>query len=197
VDPVERVKQLFAESAQLSESAADSQAAPIALAAQQIVDCLLRGGKILTCGSASCAADAQYFVAQMQHRFARARPGLPALALGAEPVVMNAIASDEGFDELFATQLRVLGQPGDLLFALSVDGTAENTCRAVDAARERQMPVIALTGHDGGETAARLGAEDVEIRTPASQAARVLENHRLVIHCLCDLIDLQLMGGDL
>jgi D-sedoheptulose 7-phosphate isomerase len=66
---------------------------------------------------------------------------------------------------------------------------------AVDAAADRQMRVIALTGRDGGDVALKLRANDIEIRTPAVDAARILENHRLVIHCLCDLIDLQLMGG--
>ena len=82
-----------------------------------------------------------------------------------------------------------------MLLVLSIDGTADNTTAALESAKERQLQIIALTGGDGGEIAVRLRSTDIEIRAPAVDAARILENHRLVIHCLCDLIDLKLMGG--
>jgi phosphoheptose isomerase len=195
LDLITRVTTLFAESAQLSASAAASQAAPIAQAAQSIVESLLGGGKALSCGNSGSAADAQYFAAQMQHRFERERPGLPAIALSSDAVILTAIALDDGIGEIFAKQISALGHPGDVLLALSANGTASSMTSAVEAAKERQMQTIALTGGDGGEVAARLGAGDIEIRTPALETPRILENHRLVIHCLCDLIDLQLMGG--
>ncbi|MCG6965187.1 MAG: SIS domain-containing protein [Chromatiaceae bacterium] len=195
MDLITRVTTLFAESAQLSASAAASQAAPIAQAAQSIVESLLGGGKALSCGNSGSAADAQYFAAQMQHRFERERPGLPAIALSSDAVILTAIALDDGIGEIFAKQISALGHPGDVLLALSANGTASSMTSAVEAAKERQMQTIALTGGDGGEVAARLGAGDIEIRTPALETPRILENHRLVIHCLCDLIDLQLMGG--
>jgi len=195
VDPIERVSALFAENMQLNAEAAESQASPIALAAECIVDSLLGGGKVLTCGNGGSAADAQYFAAQMQHRFERERPGLPAVALNSDATILTAIAVDEGFSEIFAKQVSALGHPGDVLFTLSISGTASNMTTAVEAAEERQMRIIALTGRDGGEVANQLRENDIEIRTPAVRAARILENHRLVIHCLCDLIDLQLMGG--
>lgn len=195
MDQIERVNTLFAENAQLNIDAVESQAAPIARAAQCIVTSLLGGGKVLSCGNGGSAADAQYFAAQMQHRFERERPGLPAVALNSDVATLTAIAVDEGFSEIFAKQVSTLGHPGDVLFALSINGTASNMTAAVEAAMDRQMQVIAMTGRDGGDVAARLRANDIEIRTPAVRAARILENHRLVIHCLCDLIDLQLMGG--
>lgn len=195
MDPIERVNAIFAESIQRNAAAADAQAAPIASAAQRIVNSLLGGGKVLSCGNGSSAADAQYFAAQMQHRFDRERPGLPAVALSADPAILTAIAADEGFSEIFAKQVNALGHPGDVLLAMSTDGAAGNMIAVVEAAQERQLQIVALTGRDGGEVAARLRATDVEIRMPATETARVLENHRLVIHCLCDLIDLQLMGG--
>lgn len=195
MDPIERVNAIFAESMQRNAAVADAQAAPIASAAQRIVNSLLGGGKVLSCGNGSSAADAQYFAAQMQHRFDRERPGLPAVALNADPAILTAIAADEGFSEIFAKQVNALGHPGDVLLAMSTDGAAGNMVAVVEAAQERQLQIVALTGRDGGEVAARLRATDVEIRMPATETARVLENHRLVIHCLCDLIDLQLMGG--
>lgn len=195
MDPIDRVTALFAESIEINSHAAAVQTAAIVDAAQAIVNSLLGGGKVLCCGNGSSAADAQYFAAQMQHRFDRERPGLPAIAINSDAATLTAIAIDEGFSAIFAKQVSTLGHPGDVLLAMGVSGTAVNTIAAVDAAHEQQMPVIAVTGRDGGELATRLRPGDIEIRTPAENAARILENHRLVIHCLCDLIDLQLMGG--
>lgn len=195
VNPTDRVTALFAESMETSALAAAAQAEPIANAAAAVVSCLLGGGKVLSCGNGRSAADAQYFSVQMQHRFERERPGLPAIALNSDAAMLTAIAIDDGIGAIFAKQVSALAHPGDVLFAMSVDGGAINTVAAVDEAHERQMRVIALTGRDGGELATRLRSDDIEIRTPAGEIARILENHRLVIHCLCDLIDLQLLGG--
>ena len=192
----ERVAAAYADSARIHAEAAESQAIPIVAAAQCIVGCLLGGGKILSCGNGGSAADAQYFTAHMQHRFARERPGLPAIALNSDTATLTAIALDEGFSEIFAKQISALGHPGDVLLTLSLNGTASNTITAVAAAQERQMHVVALTGRGGGKVAEMLRSSDTEIRTPADSLARILENHRLVLHCLYDLIDLQLMGGD-
>jgi phosphoheptose isomerase len=195
VDPTERVASLFAASSELHARAAASQVGPIAGAARLIVDSLLDGGKILSCGNGSSAADAQYFAAHMQHRFQRERPGLPAMALTADTATLTAIALDEGFNAIYAKQINSLGHPGDVLLTLSISGTAGNLVAAVEAARERQMHLVALTGRDGGLVAERLRAGDMEIRAPADEPARILENHRMVLHCLFDVIDLQLMGG--
>lgn len=195
MDSIERVNQLFAESIDTNARSADQQAKAISAAAQCIVASLLGGGKILSCGNGSSAADAQYFAAQMQHRFERERPGLPAVALNSDAAILTAIAIDEGYSAIFAKQVSALGHPGDVLLVFSISGLAVNTIAAVEAAKDRQMPIVALTGRDGGDVAARLRPTDIEIRTPAEESARILENHRLVIHCLCDLIDLQLMGG--
>lgn len=195
VDPIERINDLFTDSVQAATRAAETQPAAIALAAERIVNSLLGGGKVLSCGNGCSAADAQYFVAQMQHRFERERPGLPAIALNSDAATLTAIAVDEGFSEIFAKQIGALGHPGDVLLVFSIDGTAGNTTAALESAKERQLQIIALTGGDGGEIAVRLRSTDIEIRAPAVEASRILENHRLVIHCLCDLIDMKLMGG--
>lgn len=195
MDPIKRVTTLFTESMQVNAEALETQAEAIVMAAQLIVSSLLGGGKMLSCGNGCSAADAQYFAAQMLHRFERERPGLPAIALNSDTATLTAIAIDEGFSAIFAKQVSALGHPGDVLLALSVNGAAGNMIAAIKAAEERQMQIIALTGSDGGDLASELRSSDIEIRAPATESARILENHRLVIHCLCDLIDLQLMGG--
>lgn len=195
VDSIDRVNMLFAESIETNTHAASLQAEAISEAANSVVKSLLNGGKVLCCGNGCSAADAQYFATQMQHRFERERPGLPAIALNSDAALLTAIAIEEGFSAIFAKQVSALGHPGDVLLTMGIGGTAVNTVSAVEAAKDRQMQVVALTGRDGGKLAASLRDTDIEIRTPAQQSARILENHRLVIHCMCDLIDLQLMGG--
>lgn len=196
VENEERIATLFADNLRVNAAAAEQQAAPIARAAETMVASLLGGGKILSCGNGGSAADAQYFAGQMQHRFQRDRSGLPALALGSNAATLTSIARSEGFSHIFANQIGTLGHPGDVLLLLCVNGTADNIVNAAAAAQDRHIPVVAVTGKDGGVVTEYLGANDTEIRAPADSAARILENHRLVLHCLCDLIDLQLMGGE-
>ncbi len=117
------------------------------------------------------------------------------MALNADAATLTAIALDEGFNEIYAKQISSLGHPGDVLLTLSVNGTAGNIVAAIEAAQERQMQLVAITGRDGGTVAQRLRPTDTEIRAPAEEPARILENHRLVLHCLFDIIDLQLLGG--
>ena len=87
-----------------------------------------------------------------------------------------------------------LGRPGDVLLAISTSGNSKNVIAAMAAARERDLRIVALTGHDGGAMAGKLGDGDVEIRIPARRTARIQEVHLLVIHCLCDGIDRTLFG---
>lgn len=171
-------------------------AEPIARAATLIVQRLLEGSKTLACGNGVSAAEAQRFSAIMLNRFERERPGLPALSLSADVATVTAIANDYDYDEVFAKQIHAIGHPGDLLLAISPGGEAENINAAVAAAHEREMFVIALTGNGGGNLAHHLRETDIEIRVPAVQAAVIQEIHVFAIHCLCDLIDQQLLGTE-
>ncbi len=193
MDPVLRIKRAFSESAQLKTSAADSVAPNIAAAAQAITRCLLDEGKILACGNGGSAADSQHFSSEMLNRFEMERPGLPAIALTTDSSTLTSVSNDYEFTEVFAKQIRALGRPGDVLMAISTSGRSPNLRRAVDAAHDRSMRVIALTGRDGGDVASSLAEEDIEIRVPANSTARIQEVHILIIHCLCDLVDHQLL----
>ena len=155
---------------------------------------LLEDGKILSCGNGGSAADAQHFSSELLNRFELERPGLPAMALTTDSSTLTSIANDYAFVEIFAKQVRALGQPEDVLLAISTSGNSENVVRAIHAAHERGVRVVALTGRDGGAIAQSLGADDIEIRVPAERTCRIQEVHLLVIHCLCDLIDTELLG---
>ncbi len=192
MDLFQRIKHNFNESIQTKIAAADVLVDGIAQAGEAIVQCLLANHKILSCGNGGSAADAQHFSSEMLNRFESERPGLPAMALTTDPSTITSIANDYSYTEIFARQIKALGQQGDILLAISTSGNSKNVLEAVHAAHLRNMRVIALTGRDGGELGSILTAEDVELRVPAEATARIQETHLLIIHCLCDIIDRQL-----
>jgi D-sedoheptulose 7-phosphate isomerase len=192
---IERVNETINSSVQLQLDIQHRLADPITRAAELIVTRMLEGGKMLTCGNGSCASNAQHMSSIMLNRFDRERPGLPAIALTTDSSTLTAIANDYDYDEVFAKQIRTLAHPGDILLSITTSGNSENICAAVDAAHEREMLVIALNGRDGGLISQRLREQDIEIRVSSDSTARIMEVHLLAIHCLCDLIDQQLLGG--
>lgn len=195
MEAAERVAQIFNASIEAKTRAQALLPPAIAAAAAAIVEGLLEGGKLLCCGNGGSAGSAQLLSAKMLNGFERERPGLPAIALTTDSSILTAIANDYGYDQVFARQVSAVGHPGDLLVVITTSGNSANLTRAVEAAHERQMRVIALTGRDGGALTGLLGETDVEIRVPVDSAARIQEVHLLLIHCLCDLMDQQLLGG--
>ena len=196
MDPLARITQHFNDSIQAKQQALNAAAPGIAHAAEAITRALLNERKVLTCGNGGSAADAQHFSSEMLNRFEMERPGLPAIALTTDSSTLTSIANDYQFDDIFAKQIRALGQPGDVLLAMSTSGNSPNIVNAMHAAHDRDMIVVALTGRDGGMISDLLINQDVEIRVPATSTARIQEVHILIIHCLCDLIDQQLLGQE-
>jgi D-sedoheptulose 7-phosphate isomerase len=196
MDPLNRVREHFAESIATKQTAADALAESIAAAGQLMADALLSDGKILSCGNGGSAADAQHFSSELLNRFEMERPGLPAVALTTDASTVTSISNDYSYEEIFSKQVRALGKPQDVLLGISTSGNSENVIRAIDAAHERGMKVVALSGRDGGRMAELFEEGDVEIRVPATRTARIQEVHLLAIHCLCDLIDTTLLGSD-
>lgn len=191
----ERIQQLFIDSAQIKLAVAEELAEPIARAADLLVHCLMNGGKILACGNGGSAADAQRLAAAMINRYERERPGLAAIALTTDSSTLTSIANDYHYAMVFARQVSAVGSTGDVLVAISTSGNSGNVLEAVKTARDKGMHSIALTGHDGGDLAELLGDEDILICVPTDNAARIREVHILIIHCLCDSIDYQLLGA--
>ena len=183
MDMQARIRQLFQASIETKQQAMEVLAPFIEQGSQVMVQALLSEGKILTCGNGGSAGDAQHFSSELLNRFERERPSLPAIALTTDSSTITSIANDYSYNEVFSKQIRALGQPGDVLLA-------------IQAAHDREMTVVALTGRDGGGMASLLLPEDVEIRVPSRITARIQEVHLLTIHCLCDLIDSQLFGSE-
>jgi D-sedoheptulose 7-phosphate isomerase len=191
---VARITSHFEESAQLKSAAAEKLAAPIADAIELMVSALASDRKILACGNGGSAADAQHFAAELIGRFERERPELAALALTTDSSILTAVANDYRFDEVFSKQVRGLGQAGDVLLGISTSGNSANVIAAIDAAHDRGMQVVALTGRDGGRIGAMMREGDVHLCVPHQRTARIQEVHLLIIHCLCDGIDAALLG---
>ncbi len=194
-DIIEQIRHHFSESIQTKIHAADTLLDVIAVAARHIVACLLAGNKILSCGNGGSACDALHFSSEMVNRFRQERPGLPAIALTADVATLTSIANDYSYEDIFARQVRALGHSGDILLAISTSGNSPNVIHAIRAAHDRKLNVIALTGNEGGKIADLMSEQDVEIRVPATDTARIQETHLLVIHSLCDVIEQQLFGN--
>jgi DnaA initiator-associating protein len=191
---IERIKINFTDSIQTKINAADAIINIIAEASEEMVQALLEGHKILSCGNGGSACDAMHFSAEMLNRFKHERPGLPAIALNADIATLTAIANDYHFSDIYAKQVRALGQKGDLLLAISTSGNSTNIVNAIKAAHDKEMGVIAMTGYDGGKIVDHLSERDIEIRVPAYDTARIQETHLLIIHCMCDIVDFRLFG---
>lgn len=186
---IEQIKENFKESIQTKIAASETLPEVIFSAGQILVQALMNGKKILTCGNGGSAGDAQHFSSELLNRYERDRPSLPAIALTTDSSTITSIANDYSYDEVFSKQVRALGQSGDILLAISTSGNSRNVIKAMEAAVSRDMTIIALTGKDGGEMAGLLGSNDIEIRVPSNRTARIQEVHLLVIHNLCEVID--------
>ena len=191
-----RIEQHFIDSADLKYQAAPVLSKPIAQAISAIVASLTSGGKVLACGNGGSAADAQHFSAEFVGRFERERPELAAIALTTDTSILTAVGNDYAFDAVFSRQVRALGQPGDVLLAITTSGNSSNILAAVEAAHARDMVVIGMTGRDGGKMGSMLRETDVHICVPHPRTARIQEVHILALHCICDGVDAVLMGDD-
>jgi D-sedoheptulose 7-phosphate isomerase len=191
----QRIQRQFFDSADLQNQAAENLARPVSDAAQALIGCITAGGKLLVGGLGGGAALAQHFCAALVGRFERERPGLAALALASDSVLLGALASRDGLDQAFAKQVQAMGQGGDLLLLLmDAPGQTGAIESGIEAAHARDMVVVVLGGRDALSLRDRMGETDVLVAIPHDRPARVMELQLLVLHCLCDAVDTQLMG---
>jgi D-sedoheptulose 7-phosphate isomerase len=144
------------------------------------------GGVLLACGNGGSAADAQHIAAELTGRFFRDRKPLPALALHGNTSSLTAIGNDYGYDEVFAREVGAHGRAGDVLLAISTSGNSRNILRAIEAAREKRMAVIGLTGESGGKMRDLC---DVCLCVPTASTPRIQECHILIGHTICELLE--------
>ena len=187
------IEELFNASISIKQASIAALKSPVAKASELIVQSLNNQGKILTCGNGGSAADAQHFSSELLNRFEREREGLAAIALTTDSSTLTSIANDYEYKQIFSKQVLALGNKADVLIAITTSGDSANVLAAITAAHQKGMSVIALSGKDGGSLEALLQDQDIEVRVPSQSTARIQEVHLLVLHCLCDLIDRQIL----
>ena len=191
---IDRVKHLFGMQIEIKMAVADALSDSIAKAGQRLVNCLLSDGKILICGNGASSANCLHFSSMMLNHFEVERPSLPVFNLCADPVCLSSFANDHHYAQIFARQIHALGQEKDVLLLFTTSGNSDSLMQAVQAANERGMDSIVLSGKDGGVLANHLGPEDIELRVATDNAARIRELHLFILHCFCDLIDQSLFS---
>jgi D-sedoheptulose 7-phosphate isomerase len=167
-----------------------ARADAVVKAASAISAALREGRAILTFGNGGSAADAQHFAAEMVGRYERDRKAWPAIALTTDTSALTAVGNDYGFDRVFARQLEALGRPGDIALAISTSGNSPNVLRGLEAANERGLVSIALTGRGGA--AGKIAAHHIAVEE--ERTSRVQEVHATVLHVICELVEQELNG---
>jgi phosphoheptose isomerase len=163
--------------------------AHLGTAADMIENCLRAGNKLLVCGNGGSAADASHFATEFVVRFMKDRPAYPAICLAADGGLLTAAGNDLGFDEIFARQVAAFGLSGDVLICLTTSGKSKNIERALQEAKARGLKTIAFLGRDGGST---IGMADVDLLVRGDSTARIQEAHQLMLHVLCETVELRL-----
>ena len=174
-----------------ADSVLDNQhlSSDVQAAAKKILDCFNSNGKVLICGNGGSAADAQHLSSELLNRYDRDRKELPGISLCTDGSTLTSIANDFSYDEIFAKQIRALANPQDIILMITTSGNSSNLIAALNAAREKEASCIILNGKNGGKIAPLLTKQDLEIRVKGSVTARIQEVHGLIIHCICELID--------
>jgi phosphoheptose isomerase len=191
-ESVARVRAYLAKSAEVKRLTGETCAEAITMAADLIVEAFQAGGKLLLCGNGGSAADCQHMAAEFVSRLTKdfERPGLPAIALTTDTSFLTAYTNDCGYQGVFARQVQALGRAGDVLLGISTSGNSANVIQAVEAARDRGMRSIALTGAGG-----RLPKlTDVAIAVPSDDTQHIQEAHLAVEHMICMLVEETLFG---
>jgi D-sedoheptulose 7-phosphate isomerase len=176
----------FIESARVKVDFAERSTEAILASAELIVEAFKAGHKLLLFGNGGSASDAQHIAAEFVNRFQIDRPALPAIALTTDTSALTSIGNDSDFKEVFARQLKALGREGDVAIAISTSGNSPNVIRAVQAAREIPVQVIAFTGRDGGQLA-RLS--NIALVVPSESVSHIQESHITAGHVICELVD--------
>lgn len=190
----ERIYNIFQRSVEAKIQSSEQLLPHIVAASEVIVNSLLNGGKILTCGNGSSASLAQLLSNNLINRFERERPNLPSIALGRDIAGVTSIGHNSNLNDIFAKEIRALGNDGDVLIIFSTSGNPANLIQAIQAAHDRNMNIVTLSGRDGGNLSSLLDVNDKEILVPVDSRSRIHEIHLLISFCLCDLIDQQLFG---
>jgi len=185
----ERIKNHFSESVQTNMIIAESLAEKIAEVGQSIVNSILNNKKVIICGNGDSVSSAVYFSTKLLNSFEMERPSLPAMTLSTKS------GNKTSPSQLYAKQINALGNSGDAMIVISNQGNDSVLIEAVKAAQEKNINIISITGSDGGKISTMLTENDDQICIPSDRNARIHESQTIIIHCLCDVVDMYLFGA--
>lgn len=182
---VDAINKIWAEHLTVAQ-ALPRMAPDVSTAVDMIVEALSNDGQLLLAGNGGSAADAQHIAAELTGRFLRERRAFRAIALNTNASCITAIANDYGYDQVFARELSAHSRPGDVLVAISTSGNSSSILRAIEAARQRDVRVIGLTGESGGQMRTLC---DLCLCVPSNRTARIQEMHITIGHTICELVE--------
>ena len=193
-DPRDRARSYLTDAADVMAAAIEVCLEDILAASDVLIDVFRAGGALLICGNGGSAADAQHLATEFVSALTldRARPAMRAIALTTDTSALTAIANDFGVERMFARQVEAIGNPGDVLLAISTSGNSANVLAAAETARTLSMRVIALTGASGGGLASRA---DVAVRVPSTETAHIQECHLAIEQLLALLAERAIHPG--
>ncbi len=194
METLARVRENFNRSIQSKIDAADTLPEKVAAAAELMVHTLISDRKIMVCGDGISGELGDMFANQLMHQIQRERPALPVISLTANAALYSAIARDTGLNEVYARQIRALGQNGDVLVVVTANDQSPSCAQAIRTALSRDMLIIAIAGDNDGEIWSLTGADDVEIRINATRRQHIYEVQLMVLNTLAELIDISLFG---
>lgn len=197
MNPQELIFEQIGQALETFQMAAESLTDLLEQTSEIITETLLQDGKIAVCGMGASGATGASFVARMQSRFERDRPSLPAVLLSNDGIVTSAIAHDSGPGDIYARQVRSLCHEPDVLLILSSTGSASALIKAIQAAHDQGVTVVALTGGNGGDVASLLEGNDIELRVESDRVGNVQLTHHLLLNCLVELIENAIFGHEL
>jgi D-sedoheptulose 7-phosphate isomerase len=185
----DHIVKLFRESCRVKEAFINDNLGKLVNVIEVLTAALKAGNKILIFGNGGSAADAQHIAAEFVNRFIIERPPLPAIALTTDTSVITSIGNDYDFSEIFAKQIRALGQPGDVAWGISTSGNSPNVQKGLEMAKKMELITLALTGKDGGPIAKMA---DWSLNVSSGSTARIQETHITAGHAICELVDIKL-----
>lgn len=191
----QRVIDFFNSQVEATLSQGEALLKPLTESAALIVEALLQGVRVFTCGNGLSAAQAASFSFILLNQFRIERPGFASFCLSADTLTSTGLTEQANFAEIYRRQLRALAQENDILVLFSANSNAGNLVQAVQTAHEKQMTVIAFTGSGDNNISAMLTSGDVELKVEHSDPYLVHSLQMLSQLCLCDLIEYQLFGG--
>jgi len=185
----EIIKKVFQESVQIKDKFLKDNLGQIVKVVNVITASLKKGNKILLFGNGGSAADAQHLAAEFVNRFLIERPPLPAIALTTDTSIITSIGNDYDFTQIFAKQIRAIGQPGDVAIGMSTSGVSPNVLRGLETAKKMGLVTVGFTGRDGGQIA---NAVDHCLNVSSNSVPRIQEVHITLGHVICELVDYRL-----